>query len=83
MQIYFPPDDLVCKSKDKVNVFKIRANYMHEQILLVRHAQSVKRKKNYLFQYKLSYRNETGTNHHGLLSTSVSCFKIFLRGVST
>ena len=25
----------------------------------------------YLFQYKLSYRNETGTNHHGLVSTSV------------
>ena len=25
----------------------------------------------YLFQYKLSYRNETGTNHHGLLSTLV------------
>ena len=25
-------------------------------------------KKYFLFQYKLSYRNETGTNHHGLLS---------------
>ena len=30
------------------------------------------RKKNpYLFQYKLSYINETGTYHHGLMSTSV------------
>ena len=36
--------------------------------------QKKKRKKKkhpYLFQYKLSYRNETGSNHHGLLSTSV------------
>ena len=30
-----------------------------------------KKKHPKLFQYKLSYRNETGTNHHGLLSTSV------------
>ena len=30
-----------------------------------------KTKHPYLFQYKLLYRNETGTNHHGLLSTSV------------
>ena len=30
-----------------------------------------KKKNHYLFQYKLLYRNETGTNHHGLLSTSV------------
>ena len=37
----------------------------------------------YLFQHNLSYRNETGTNHHGLLSTSVWCFKIFLRDAST
>ena len=32
----------------------------------------------YLFQYELSYRNETGTHHHALVSTSVWCFKIFL-----
>ena len=42
--------------------------------------QSIKKK---LFECKLSYRNETGNNHHGLLSTSVWCFKIFLRGAST
>ena len=30
-----------------------------------------KTKHPYLLQYKLSYRNETGTNHHGLLPTSV------------
>ena len=30
-----------------------------------------KSKHPYLFQYKLSYRNETGINHHRLLSTSV------------
>ena len=31
-----------------------------------------KKKKNpYLFQCKLSYRNETGTNHYELLSTSL------------
>ena len=45
--------------------------------LLIHHCkiyvQSVKKKTKhpYLFQYKLSYRKETGTNHHGLLSTSV------------
>ena len=33
--------------------------------------QKKKTKHPYLFQYKLSYRNETGTNHHGLISTSV------------
>ena len=32
---------------------------------------TVVKKKTYLFQYKLSYRNETGNNHHGLVSTSV------------
>ena len=30
-----------------------------------------KKKHLYLFQYKLSYRKETGTSHHGLLPTSV------------
>ena len=35
------------------------------------------------FQYKLSNRNKTAINHHGLLSTSVWCFKIFLSGAST
>ena len=35
--------------------------------------QSVKKKKehSYLFQYKSTYRNETGTNHHGSLSTII------------
>ena len=37
----------------------------------------------YLFNYKLSYRNETGTNHHGLLSTSIWCFKVLRTGPST
>ena len=45
--------------------------------------QKKKKKHPYLFQYKLSYRNETGTNHHGFLSISVWCFKIFLRSPST
>ena len=30
-----------------------------------------KKKKISLFQFKSSYRNKTGTNHHGLLSTSI------------
>ena len=30
-----------------------------------------KKKLLYLFQYKLSYRNETGANHRGLQSTLV------------
>ena len=42
-----------------------------------------KNKYPYLFQYKLSYRNETGTNHHGFLSTSISCFKTCLKGPYT
>ena len=42
-----------------------------------------KSKHPYLFQYKLSYRNETDTNHHVLLSTLIRCFKIFLMGLST
>ena len=46
-------------------------------------AWKLKTKHTYLFQYKLLYRNETGTKHHGLLSTSVWCFKIFLRGSCT
>ena len=41
-----------------------------------------KRKHPFLFQYKLSYKNEIGTNHHGLFSSSIWCFKIFLRGPS-
>ena len=39
--------------------------------LLCTVGQKRKTKHLYLFQYKLSYRNETGTNHHGLLSTSI------------
>ena len=43
-----------------------------------------KRNTRYLFQHKLSQRNETGTNHHGLLSTSVCCLEVLvLRGPST
>ena len=42
-----------------------------------------KTKHAYLFQHKLSYRNETGTNHHGLVSTLVKCFKMFLWVAST
>ena len=39
-------------------------------------AKSIKKKKNnpkhpYLFQYKLSYRSETGTNYNELLSPLV------------
>ena len=42
----------------------------------------VQKKKHLFLQYKLSYRNETGTNHHGVLSTLNWCFKIFLTGAS-
>ena len=37
-----------------------------------------KKKHPYLFHHKLSYKNETGTNHPELVSTSVWWFKIFL-----
>ena len=44
---------------------------------------SRKKKHPYLFQNKLSYRTETDTNLHALLSTSVRFFKFFLMGAST
>ena len=37
--------------------------------------QKKKNKNFYLFQHKLSYRNETGTNHLGLMSISVWSLK--------
>ena len=42
--------------------------------------QKKKKKKN---QYKLLYRNEIGINQPGLLSISVWCLKIFLKGALT
>ena len=56
--------------------------YMH-QSPFVYSSSKKKTKHPLLFQYKLSYRNETRTNHHGLVSTSVWCFKIFLWVAST
>ena len=50
---------------DKLTRLKRTCKSMH-----CTHVQSVK-KNIYLFQHKLSYGNETGTNHHGLLSTTV------------
>ena len=48
------------------------------------YSRSKERKKHpYLFQYKFSYRNETGNSHQGLVSTSVGCFEIFLWVAST
>ena len=36
-----------------------------------------KRKRNTSIYFNANYRTDiTGTNHHGLLSTSISCFKI-------
>ena len=62
--------------------------YSEINFTTVKNVQSVKKKINKikqlnLIQYKLSYRNNTGTNHHGLLSTSVRSFKTFLRSSST
>ena len=36
-----------------------------------------KKEAPYLFQCKLSYRNKTGTNQHGSLSTSIWCLNFF------
>ena len=36
----------------------------------------------YWNKYKSLYRNETGTTHYGLFSTSIWCFKMFLWGPS-
>ena len=57
----------------------------HRLLKTQRYVQLVKKKTKhpYLFQCKLSYGNETGTNHHGLLSTLVWCLKMFLTGPST
>ena len=38
---------------------------------VVQKKKKKKTKHPYLFQCKLSHRNETGTNHHGLLSTLI------------
>ena len=32
----------------------------------------------HLFQYKLSYKNETGINHHGLFLLQFDALKVFL-----
>ena len=56
--------------------------YLYYKLSVMR-SRSKKTKTTLLFQYKLSYRIETGTNHHGLLSTLVWCFKFFLTGAST
>ena len=44
-----------------------------------------KMKHPYLFLYKLSYRNETGSNHHGLLQFDALKFflEVRLHGVPT
>ena len=51
------------------------------QMVLNLFVQSIKKKKKkehpYLFQYKLSKRNETGTNHHGLHGGSQPNFNFF------
>ena len=70
------------------NQFLIHSSKWHSEMLGISFrsctvSQKKKKKHPYLFQYKLSYRNGTGTNHHGLLLTSVWCFKIFLRGQFT
>ena len=40
-------------------------------IVYIQLVKTTTTKNLYLFQYKLLYRNETSTNHHGLLSASV------------
>ena len=44
-----------------------------KQVTVARTVGQKEKKKEtpHLFQYKLPYRNETGTHHHALLSTSV------------
>ena len=59
---------------------RTKSNGNPNQVLQFQHNQIISKgctvgKKNpkqpYLFQYKLSYRNETDTNHHGLLPTTI------------
>ena len=52
------------------------------------YSQSKKKKKKekehpYLYQKKLSLRNETCVNHRGLLFTSIWCFEVLLRPLSS
>ena len=58
------------------NPFQFKSIY--DKFLLWMYNRSKRTKHTYLFQYKLSYTIETCTNHHGLMSTPVWCFKIFL-----
>ena len=73
------------------NIYKIKTTEISRKNFVKMYSKSKKKKEKKkkkerkkhpcLLQYKLLNRNETGTNHHGLLSTSAWCFEIFLRGV--
>ena len=54
--------------------------FLKHNMLICTEGQKKKKKHPYLFQYKLSKTNETDTNRHRLLPTSVCCFKIFSYG---
>ena len=72
----------IFKFKNQDEFFKANRTSAYGSICTVGHPYC-QMKHPYLFQQKLPYRNETGTHHHGLVSTSVWCFKIFLWGAST
>ena len=70
-------------------LYSYKQKYVHvctcQSVSLYTYMRLKKEKKihRYLSQYKISCRNETSTNHHGFLSTSIWCLKIFLRVPST
>ena len=63
---------------NKTSLQKLKKKYLnsHNKHIKIMYSRShthtkKKEKKFYLFQYKSSYRNVIGTNHHELLSTAI------------
>ena len=64
---------------------KTQIESTNDEIQICTIGKKEKKKGNTPLYFNTNYRTEkkTGTNHHGLLSISVWCFEIFLRGAST
>ena len=52
-------------------------NFSCKQSLSPMYSRSKTTKHSYLFQYKLSYRNKTGTNHHDYCLLQFDAIKNF------
>ena len=68
LNFYFECDLLYVTSSYDINVNCTVGKKTNKQTTTT---TTKKTKHPYLFQYKLSYRNKTGINHHGSVSISV------------